>query len=72
MAREHVESETVRIKDELIRQLKKIEALLAQKLEELSIQLQSANETEAQMKRKSDNLAWMQSIQTRVNDLIKF
>lgn len=72
MAREHVESETVRIKDELIRQLKKIEALLAQKLEELSISLQSANETEAQMKRKSDNLAWMQSIQTRVNDLIKF
>lgn len=68
----HAFDETVRLKEYLKKELVKIDNLLDEKLRALYQIEDDSKATAAAIKRKEDNLKWLESIQKRVDSLIKF
>ena len=68
----HIQDESVRLKEYLKEELVKIDNILIEKLDSLQ-----KTETDAQIKateieQKEKDLKWLNSIQTRVNNIIHF
>lgn len=71
-ALEHIKSETERLKEHLKLELVKIDNILNEKLDMLS-KTEADNKAKAdEIKQKERNLKWLESIQDRVNSIIKF
>ena len=68
----HVTDETNRLKEYLKNELVKIDSLLDSKLKSLASTKNDTKATEVEIKRKENNLAWLESIQKRVEDLVEF
>ncbi len=68
----HALGETNRLKEFLKEELVKIDNLLDEKLNALSLKKDDAKATDAEIKRKEDNLKWLEGIQKRVASLIEF
>lgn len=71
-AMEHVSSETTRIKEALNKQLKEINKVLENKLDELQNTINDANVTAKELEIKKRNLEWMNGIIGRIYKLINF
>lgn len=69
---EYVEKETIRLKDFLKKELTKIDQVLDEKLDSLSETQADANEKAEEIKKKQEDLKWLESIQERVNQMIKY
>ena len=69
---EFVEKETVRLKDFLKKELAKIDQVLDEKLDSLSKTQADANAKAEEIKKKQEDLKWLESIQERVNQMIKY
>ena len=69
---EYVEKETIRLKDFLKKELTKIDQVLDEKLDSLSETQADANEKAEEIKKKQEELKWLESIQERVNQMIKY
>lgn len=68
----HATDETNRLKDYLKEELVKIDSLLDEKLRSLYQIEDDSKATAAEIKRKEDNLKWLEGIQERVHNLIEF
>lgn len=68
----HALDETNRLKEFLKTELVKIDGLLDEKLSSLYQIEDDSKATAAEIKRKEDNLKWLEGIQKRVYDLIEF
>lgn len=68
----HATDETNRLKDYLKKELVKIDNLLDEKLRSLYQIEDDSKATAAAIKRKEDNLKWLEGIQERVHNLIEF
>lgn len=69
---EYVEKETIRLKDFLKKELAKIDHVLDEKLNSLSKTQADANAKAEEIKKKQEDLEWLESIQERVNQMIKY
>lgn len=72
MTVEFVEKETIRLKDYLKKELAKIDQVLDEKLDTLSKTQADANAKAEEIKKKQEDLKWLESIQERVNQMIKY
>ena len=72
MTVEFVEKETIRLKDFLKKELAKIDRVLDEKLDSLSKTQADANAKAEEIKKKQEDLKWLESIQERVNQMIKY
>jgi galactokinase len=68
----HALDETNRLKEFLKKELVKIDNLLDEKLRALYQIEDDSKATAAEIKRKEDNLKWLEGIQERVDSLIEF
>ena len=64
--------ETNRLKDSLKKELVKIDDLLKAKLASINKVKADTEITATEIKRKEENLKWLESIQERVDNLIEF
>lgn len=69
---EFVEKETIRLKEFLKKELAKIDRVLDEKLDSLSKTEADANAKAEEIKKKQEDLKWLESIQERVNQMIKY
>ena len=69
---EHVKCETVRLKEYLKQELKKIDKVLDAKLEALSNSEVNLKAKERDIAENEDRLKWLQGIQQRVKNIIEF
>ncbi len=65
-------SETQRLKDYLKGELEKIDKVLEQKWDALSKTKADKNAKKEEIAKKKNNLKWLESIQEKVNSIIKF
>ena len=69
---EHITDETKRLKETLKKQIKEVEKILAKKLNEVRKRVSDADRTQKEIEEQESNLKWMNSIITRVNNLINY
>ena len=71
-AEEYIQKETVKIKDTLKKDISRLDDVLDKKLDSLKNTESDTRETEKQIKKKEEELKWLQSIQERVDAIIEF
>lgn len=69
---EHIDDETVRLKETLKEQIKEVEEILAKKLNEVRKCVSDAERTQKEIEQQESNLKWMNGIIKRVNNLINY
>lgn len=68
----HVDSETKLLKEHLKGELKKIDKLVSDKLDDLLKTENDSKAKAAEIAKKEEELKWLENIQKQVNDIIKF
>lgn len=71
-AEEYIQKETVKIKDTLKKDISRLDDVLEEKLDKLKNTESDTRETEKQIKKKEEELMWLQNIQERVDAIIEF
>lgn len=71
-AEQHAESETKRLKEMLIEQIQRIDSMLKQKMDDLQQSTRKSQQTAEVIRKQQENLKWMKSIISRVNNLVNF
>lgn len=69
---DYLNEETERLKEALRRELEKIDELLEQKLNDLDATKDAQKLKSEEIRRKEQNLRWLEKIQERINNLVKF
>lgn len=68
----YLSEESERLKETLRRELEKIDAILEQKLNDLDVTKDAQKLKAEEIRRKEQNLRWLENIQERINNLVKF
>ena len=69
---DYLNEESKRLKETLRRELEKIDAVLEQKLNDLDATKDAQRLKSEEIRRKEQNLRWLENIQERINNLVRF
>ena len=69
---DYLSEESERLKETLRRELEKIDAVLEQKLNDLDATKDAQRLKSEEIRRKEQNLRWLENIQERINNLVRF